>query len=97
MDPEIVSRLLGAKQPSRRQRLTPREQEVLSLMAEDRSNQGIAERLVATRRAVQKHVSSIFDKLDPAHAVEDHRRVVAVLAHRAAGDRGLWGNLDRRT
>jgi DNA-binding NarL/FixJ family response regulator len=81
LDPAIVSQLVG-----RRRRddpidsLTPREREVLGLMAEGRSNQGIAERLVVTERAVEKHVTSIFGKLRLPQAPEDHRRVLAVLA-----------------
>ena len=81
LDPAIVSQLVG-----RRRRddpideLTPREREVLSLMAEGRSNSGIAERLVVTERAVEKHVTSIFGKLRLPTASEDHRRVLAVLA-----------------
>ena len=81
LDPEVVSNLLGR---SRRDdplgAITPREREVLELMAEGRSNAAIAERLVVTERAVEKHVTSIFSKLDLAPAPEDHRRVLAVLA-----------------
>jgi DNA-binding NarL/FixJ family response regulator len=80
LDPEVVSRLLGR---SRREdplaELTQREREVLELMAEGRSNAAIAERLVVTERAVEKHVTSIFSKLDLPPTVEDHRRVLAVL------------------
>jgi DNA-binding NarL/FixJ family response regulator len=81
LDPAIVSQLVG-----RRRRedpidtLTAREREVLELMAEGRSNSGIAERLVVTERAVEKHVTSIFGKLRLPPASEDHRRVLAVLA-----------------
>jgi DNA-binding NarL/FixJ family response regulator len=81
LDPAIVSQLVG-----RRRRedpidtLTAREREVLELMAEGRSNSGIAERLVVTDRAVEKHVTSIFGKLRLPPASEDHRRVLAVLA-----------------
>ena len=81
LDPTVVSQLLG-----RRRRddplaeLTPREREVLELMAEGRSNHAIAEQLVVTERAVEKHVTSIFGKLHLAPAAEDHRRVLAVLA-----------------
>jgi DNA-binding NarL/FixJ family response regulator len=81
LDPAIVSQLVG-----RRRRedpidtLTGREREVLELMAEGRSNSGIAERLVVTERAVEKHVTSIFGKLRLPPASEDHRRVLAVLA-----------------
>jgi DNA-binding NarL/FixJ family response regulator len=80
LDPEVVSRLVGR---SRRDdplvELTPREREVLELMAEGRTNAAIAERLVVTERAVEKHVTSIFAKLGLAPATEDHRRVLAVL------------------
>ena len=81
LDPSVVSQLVGR----RRGRdplgdLTPREREVLELMAEGRSNSGIAERLVITERAVEKHVTSIFGKLRLASVPADHRRVLAVLA-----------------
>ena len=69
----------GAAQPMVAD-LTPREREVLDLMAEGRSNQAIAERLFVTPRAVEKHVTSIFGKLRLPAAPEDHRRVLAVLA-----------------
>jgi DNA-binding NarL/FixJ family response regulator/class 3 adenylate cyclase len=81
LDPALVTQLVG-----RRRRddplddLTPREREVLELMAEGRSNQGIAHRLVVTERAVEKHVTSIFAKLRLPPAPADHRRVLAVLA-----------------
>jgi len=80
LDPAVVSRMLG-----RRRRddpldvLTPREREVLELMAEGRSNRGIAEALVVTPNAVEKHITSILSKLDVREAPEDHRRVLAVL------------------
>jgi DNA-binding NarL/FixJ family response regulator len=82
LDPEVVGRLLG-----RRRRadplevLSPREREVLGLMAEGRSNSGIAEHLIVTERAVEKHVTSIFTKLGLTPAPEDHRRVLAVLTY----------------
>jgi DNA-binding NarL/FixJ family response regulator len=60
--------------------LTPREREVLGLMAEGRSNQGIAERLGVTERAVQKHITGIFQRLGLGACEDDHRRVLAVLA-----------------
>ena len=81
LDPTIVSQLLGRHRgDSPLERITPREREVLELMAQGRSNQGIAERLVITERAVQKHVTSIFMKLGLAASSDDHRRVLAVLA-----------------
>jgi DNA-binding NarL/FixJ family response regulator len=81
LDPEVVSHLVGRQQPdSPVERLTPREREVLELMAEGRSNNAIAEHMIVTERAVEKHVTSIFGKLGLAPAPEDHRRVLAVLA-----------------
>ena len=61
--------------------LTPREREVIELVAEGRSNKGIGERLVITERAVQKHVTSTFMKLDLHQSDDDHRRILAVLAY----------------
>ena len=82
LDPEVVSRLVGRRRGDDPiSQLTPREREVLELMAEGRSNQGIAERLVVTERAVEKHVTSILQKLRLPAAAEDHRRVLAVLAY----------------
>jgi DNA-binding NarL/FixJ family response regulator len=75
-----VSRLLGrSRRDDPLAELTPREREVLELMAEGRSNAAIAEQLVVTERAVEKHVTSIFGKLNLTPAAEDHRRVLAVL------------------
>jgi DNA-binding NarL/FixJ family response regulator len=80
LDPEVVSRLLGRRRhDDPLAALSPREREVLEQMAEGRSNAAIAERLVITERAVEKHVGSIFSKLSLASAPEDHRRVLAVL------------------
>ncbi len=81
LDPEVVSQLLtrGDRQPIAS--LTPREQEVLALMAEGRSNTGIAEALVLTVGAVEKHIASIFQKLRLPPSESDHRRVLAVLAY----------------
>ena len=80
LDPEVVAQLLGA---SRRNdaltTLTPREREVLALMAEGRSNAAIAEILVVSDRSVEKHVGNIFSKLGLAPSDADHRRVLAVL------------------
>ena len=82
LDPEVVSRLVGRRRgDDPLSQLTPREREVLELMAEGRSNQGIAEKLVVTERAVEKHVTSIFSKLRLPAAPEDHRRVLAVLSY----------------
>jgi DNA-binding NarL/FixJ family response regulator len=82
IDPTIVSALI-AKQRKRDplDRLTPREREVLALMAEGRSNQGIADRFVITLRAVEKYVSSIFSKLDLPTTGSDSKRVLAVLLY----------------
>jgi DNA-binding NarL/FixJ family response regulator len=81
LDPEAVATLLGrGDRQGRLELLTPREQEVLSLMAEGRSNGGIAEKLVVSERAVEKHVSNIFWKLDLPASGKEHRRVLAVLA-----------------
>jgi DNA-binding NarL/FixJ family response regulator len=82
LDPEVVSRLVGRRRDDDPiSQLTPREREVLELMAEGRSNQGIAERLVVTERAVEKHVTSILQKLRLPSAADDHRRVLAVLTY----------------
>ncbi len=82
LDPDVVSRMLGRRRRADPvETLTPREREVLELMGEGRSNRGIAEVLVVTPAAVEKHVTSIFSKLRLATAPEDHRRVLAVLAY----------------
>jgi DNA-binding NarL/FixJ family response regulator len=80
LDPEVVAQLLGrARREDPLAGLTAREREVLGLMAEGRSNTAIAEQLVVSERAVEKHVTGIFGKLGLAPASEDHRRVLAVL------------------
>jgi DNA-binding NarL/FixJ family response regulator/class 3 adenylate cyclase len=79
LDPALVTQLVG-RQRDPVDELTPREREVLELMAEGRSNQAIGERLFITPRAVEKHITSIFGKLRLPPAPEDHRRVLAVLA-----------------
>lgn len=80
LDPTVVSQLVGRRRgDDPLESLSPREREVLELMAEGRSNRGIADRLVVTERAVEKHVTSIFGKLRLPAAPEDHRRVLAVL------------------
>ena len=82
LDPEVVALLLGRRRrEDPLEGLTAREREVLGLMAEGRSNAAIAEALVVTERAVEKHVTSIFVKLDLTPASEDHRRVLAVLRY----------------
>jgi DNA-binding NarL/FixJ family response regulator/class 3 adenylate cyclase len=81
LDPAVVSELVGRhRRDDPVDALSPREREVLELMAEGRSNQAIAERLFVTLRAVEKHVTSIFVKLRLPASNEDHRRVLAVLA-----------------
>jgi DNA-binding NarL/FixJ family response regulator len=82
MDPEVISQLLARRardEPLRR--LTPREREVLALMAEGRTNAGIAARLVVTEKAVSKHINNIFTKLDLYRGGDDNRRVLAVLTY----------------
>ena len=80
LDPEVVGRLLGRRRrDDPLEPLSPREREVLQLMAEGRSNGGIAESLVVTERAVEKHITNVFNKLGLTPAAEDHRRVLAVL------------------
>jgi DNA-binding NarL/FixJ family response regulator len=80
LDPEVVSLLIGRpRRDDPLEELSGREREVLSLMAEGRSNRAIADQLVITERAVEKHVTSIFSKLGLFPAAEDHRRVLAVL------------------
>jgi DNA-binding NarL/FixJ family response regulator len=80
LDPAVVSRLVGRRRvDDPLADLTPREREVLELIAQGRTNQAIAERLVVTPRAVEKHVTSIFGKLRLPATAEDHRRVLAAL------------------
>ena len=81
LDPEVVAQLLARARRHPHDELTPREREVLSLMAEGLSNAGIAQRLVITEGAVEKHVTSIFTKLGLEPAGTDHRRVLAVLTY----------------
>ena len=80
LDPMIVAELLGRRREAGPlDQITPREREVLELLAEGRSNGGIAERLGISERGVQKHITSIFEKLGLTAAPDDHRRVLATL------------------
>jgi DNA-binding NarL/FixJ family response regulator len=81
LDPEVVGRMLGRRAGGPLDALTSRERDVLAAMAEGKSNRGIAEELVVTEAAVEKHVTGIFHKLDLGTAPTDHRRVLAVLAY----------------
>jgi DNA-binding NarL/FixJ family response regulator len=82
LDPEVVQRMVGRRrEEGPLDELTPREREVLALMAEGRSNQGIADAMIVTVAAVERHVTSIFSKLGLHQAPEDHRRVRAVLQY----------------
>jgi DNA-binding NarL/FixJ family response regulator len=82
LDPQVVQRMVDRPRTEGPiDELTPREREVLGLMAEGRSNQGIADELVVTVAAVERHVTSIFSKLGLRQAPEDHRRVLAVLTY----------------
>ncbi|WP_134738685.1 response regulator transcription factor [Nocardioides sp. 503] len=80
LDPEVVASIMARRHTQPLDRLTPREREVLALMAEGRGNAAIAAHLVVTDKAVAKHINNIFAKLDLAAAEDDHRRVRAVLA-----------------
>jgi DNA-binding NarL/FixJ family response regulator len=82
LDPEVVRWMLGRqRETSALSELTPREHEVLGLIAEGYSNEGVARRIFVTQRAVEKHVTSIMSKLELAPGPEAHRRVLAVLAY----------------
>jgi DNA-binding NarL/FixJ family response regulator len=84
LDPEVVSQLFARRRRDPLATLTPRERDVLGLMAEGRTNAAIARKLVVTEGAVEKHISSIFLKLDLPPSDDDHRRVMAVLTWLAA-------------
>ncbi|MFG3093249.1 response regulator [Streptomyces sp. NPDC048202] len=87
LDPQVVAQLLIRRSDTPLSRLTPREHEVLTLMAEGRSNAGIATQLVVSESAVAKHINNILMKLDLPRADADHRRVLAVLQFLGAGGR----------
>ena len=85
LDPEVVAQLMvRRRRDDRLAELTPREREVLDAMAEGRTNAGIAAKLTITEGAAEKHISSIFGKLDLPNSASDHRRVLAVLAYLGA-------------
>ncbi|MFF1473732.1 response regulator transcription factor [Streptomyces mirabilis] len=91
MDPQVVTKLLDRRSRGEREplsRLTERERQVLELMAEGRSNSAIANRLFISEKAVSKHSTSIFTKLELAPSDDDNRRVLAVLAHLMSVPRG---------
>ena len=82
LDPEVVSQMLGRRRPDGPlQTLTPKEREVLELMAEGQTNRAISEALTVTERAVERHVTAIFEKLGLSAGDGGHRRVLAVLAY----------------
>jgi DNA-binding NarL/FixJ family response regulator len=81
LDPDVVQRLVTHRYNDTLSRLTPREREVLALMAEGRSNSGIAEVLVVSVPAVERHITHIFSKLDLQQTPDQHRRVLAVLRY----------------
>ncbi len=82
LDPEVVGRMLGRRrEDSPLDRLSPRERDVLAAMAEGKSNRGIAEALFVSQAAVEKHITSIFEKLELDPATTEHRRVLAVLTY----------------
>ncbi|MBX5443135.1 MAG: response regulator transcription factor, partial [Solirubrobacteraceae bacterium] len=82
LDPEVVGRMLGRRRPrGPRDPLSARERDVLAAMAEGKSNRGIAEELAVTQAAVEKHVTSIFQKLGLDNSPTEHRRVQAVLTY----------------
>jgi DNA-binding NarL/FixJ family response regulator len=80
LDPEVIATIMARQREQPVERLTPREREVLALMAEGRSNAAIAAALFVSEKAVAKHTNSIFTKLDLPVAIDDNRRVLAVLA-----------------
>ncbi|MFF2371670.1 response regulator [Agromyces sp. NPDC058110] len=85
LDPEVVRRLLVSAKSTVLDGLTPREREVLALMAEGRSNTAIGQHLYLSARTVETHISNIFAKLDLHESADDHRRVLAILTYLEAG------------
>jgi DNA-binding NarL/FixJ family response regulator len=82
LDSEVVARMLGRRRKAGPlDELSPRERDVLAALAEGKSNRGIAEELVVTEAAVEKHVTSIFRKLDLGSSPTEHRRVLAALTY----------------
>ena len=81
LDPEVVSRMVGRKRDDPLEELTPREREVLELMAQGLSNKGICEKLVLSERAVERHITGVLSKLGIPATGQEHRRVLAVLAY----------------
>ena len=81
LDPEVVARMVGRKQDDPLQELTPREREVLELMAQGLSNKGICDQLVLSERAVERHITGVLAKLGIPATGQEHRRVLAVLAY----------------
>jgi DNA-binding NarL/FixJ family response regulator len=79
LDPEVVAQLMARRRSDPMDSLTPREQEVLRLMAEGQSNTGLADTLKVSHSAVEKYISNIFTKLDLPPSATEHRRVLAVL------------------
>jgi DNA-binding NarL/FixJ family response regulator len=81
LDPEVVSRMVGRRDDDPLQELTPREREVLELMAQGLSNKGICEKLFLSERAVERHITGVLSKLGIPTTGQEHRRVLAVLAY----------------
>ena len=81
LDPEVVSQMVGRKHDDPLEELTPREREVLELMAQGLSNKGICEKLVLSERAVERHITGVLSKLGIPATGHEHRRVLAVLAY----------------
>jgi DNA-binding NarL/FixJ family response regulator len=81
LDPEVVSQMVGRKRDDPLEELTPREREVLELMAQGLSNKGICEKLVLSERAVERHITGVLSKLGIPATGHEHRRVLAVLAY----------------